>query len=368
MEQESAGGAAVEQESSGGAGEQQWSRRAPVEQESSSGAGERRWSRRAPVEQQESSGGAGERRWSSSGAGEQQWSRRAPVEVSGGGGKLQGRGEEECIMQFRSIILIRVVREKSGKIFGYGKVSEKSGNFVMNAHDTFLAVTKQLLRTLIFRLSVCHTFLTMFRSWFHPEIFRSYYHWQTWCPCKRSIVKVTEVMTPFNHFQTITQVWIHIWRWNEAWFCLEEVPYCFSRSSVNRVLHYGSSAHQIQPNLSFGQVEVTTWLSSFKYQYTRKFLYQPRKWLFGQPARKLSVDPWSNFKVTRLKKIVDFDPIWAFPDCNSSSNSPMAMKWCSKRCSTEEVHYCFSRSSIKFQGHVGQKNRQFLPELSVSGL
>ena len=37
-----------------------------------------------------------------------------------------------------------------------------------------------------------------------------------------------------------------------------------------------------------------TWLSSFKYKYTRKFLYQPRKWLFGQPARKLSVDP-SNY-------------------------------------------------------------------------
>ena len=125
VEQESSGGAAVEQESAGGAGERRWS---------SSGAGERRWS----------SGGAGERRWSSGGAGERRWSRRAAVEVSGGGGELRGRGEEECIMQFRSIILIRVVREKSGKIFEYGKVSEKSGNFVMNAHDTFLAATKQL--------------------------------------------------------------------------------------------------------------------------------------------------------------------------------------------------------------------------------
>ena len=37
--------------------------------------------------------------------------------------------------------------------------------------------------------------------------------------------------------------------------------------------------------------QLVTWLSSFKYQYQRKFLYQPRKWLFGQPARKLSVDP-----------------------------------------------------------------------------
>ena len=28
------------------------------------------------------------------------------------------------------------------------------------------------------------------------------------------------------------------------------------------------------------------------------------------------------------KKIVEFDPNWAFPDCNSSLNSPMATKWC----------------------------------------
>ena len=54
-----------------------------------------------------------------------------------------------------------------------------------------------------------------------------------------------------------------------AWCCLEEVPYCFSRSSV-------------------------------KFQ--------------GHTALK----------------IVEFDPDWAFPDCNSSLNSPMAKKWCTK--------------------------------------
>ena len=54
-----------------------------------------------------------------------------------------------------------------------------------------------------------------------------------------------------------------------AWCCIEEVPYCFSRSSV-------------------------------KFQ--------------GHPALK----------------IVQFDPDWAFPDCNSSLNPPMAMKCCTK--------------------------------------
>ena len=29
-------------------------------------------------------------------------------------------------------------------------------------------------------------------------------------------------------------------------------------------------------------------------------------------------------------KIVEFDLDWAFPDCNSSLNSPMATKWCTK--------------------------------------
>ena len=33
---------------------------------------------------------------------------------------------------------------------------------------------------------------------------------------QRSKVKVTEVMTPFSRFRTVTPVWIHIWRWNDA--------------------------------------------------------------------------------------------------------------------------------------------------------
>ena len=36
-------------------------------------------------------------------------------------------------------------------------------------------------------LSVCLShFFTMFLSSYHHEIFRSYYQWQKWCPCKRS--------------------------------------------------------------------------------------------------------------------------------------------------------------------------------------
>ena len=72
------------------------------------------------------------------------------------------------------------------------------------------------------RLSVClsvrHTFFTMFPSSYHHEIFRSYYHSQKWCPCKRSRskVKVTEVNTQLSRFRTLTPVWIHIWQWKHA--------------------------------------------------------------------------------------------------------------------------------------------------------
>ena len=120
----------------------------------------------------------------------------------------------------------------------------------------------------------------------------------------------------------------------------------------------------------------------------------------------------------RGKKIADFDPYWAFPDCNSRLNLPMATKWCTKLevgqercpivfkvihqisrphgteirrfwpelsvsglylqlvftggfqimhnawCSKEEEPYCFSRSSVKFQGYMGKKIDDLNPILS----
>ena len=71
---------------------------------------------------------------------------------------------------------------------------------------------------------------------------------------------------------------------HKAWSSIEEVPYCFSRSSVK---------------------------------------------LQGHTALK----------------IVEFDPNWAFPDCNSSLNSPMAMKCCTKLETAKE------RCPIVFQGY-----------------
>ena len=61
-------------------------------------------------------------------------------------------------------------------------------------------------------------------------------------------------------------------------------------------------------------------------------------------------------------KIAEFDPDWAFPDCNSSLNSPMATKWCTKlEVALKRCPILFSRSYVKFQGHTALKIVEFDP-------
>ena len=132
---------------------------------------------------------------------------------------------------------------------------------------------------------------------------------------------------------------------HKAWSNIEEVPYCFSRSSIK-------------------------------------------------------------FQGHKALKIVEFDPNWAFPDCNSSLNSPMAMKCCTKlETAKERCPIVFqghpsnfkvtryktspiltqlgrfrtigqsqlsnpsdlpcSRSSVKFQGHWGQKKSSILTQIGL---
>ena len=53
---------------------------------------------------------------------------------------------------------------------------------------------------------------------------------------------------------------------------------------------------------------------------------------------------YDKFQGHTALKIVEFDPNWAFPDCKSSLNSPMAMKCCTKLETAKE------RCPIVFQG------------------
>ena len=103
------------------------------------------------------------------------------------------------------------------------------------------------------RLSVRHTFLTRFLSTYHHEIFRSYYQWQKWRPCKRSRseVKVTEVTTQLNRFRTVTPVWIHIWWWNDAYslMMLRRGALLFLKVIRRISRSHGSKKRRIWPRL-----------------------------------------------------------------------------------------------------------------------
>ena len=69
----------------------------------------------------------------------------------------------------------------------------------------------------------------------------------------------------------LTPIWIHLWLWNDAWSLM-----LLSRDAL----------------------------------------------LFSMYSVK--------FQCHMANKTVDFDPNWAFTDCNSNLNSVMAMKWCAQ--------------------------------------
>ena len=88
---------------------------------------------------------------------------------------------------------------------------------------------------------------------------------------QRSKVKVTEVITPFSRFRTLLPVWIQIWWLNDA-----ESLMLLRRGAL----------------------------------------------LFFKVTREISRSHGSKNR--------RFNPNWAFPGYNSSMNSPMATKWCTK--------------------------------------
>ena len=150
---------------------------------------------------------------------------------------------------------------------------------------------------------------------------------------------------------------------HRAWSSNVEVPYYFSRSYVKLQGHTALKVVEFDPNWAFPDCNPSL-NSPMAMKCCTKLETAKERWPIvfrGHP---------SNFKVTRDKtspiltqigcfrtigrsqlsnpshlpcwrssvkfqghtalKIVEFDPDWAFPGCNSSLNSPMATKCCSK--------------------------------------
>ena len=112
--------------------------------------------------------------------------------------------------------------------------------------------------------------------------------------------------------------------WMKIWVSITISMKCVHRGRINNIVallqimawcSQGSTLRVVRSSNPTWFVLRTSWVDNlvvqFKYQYTRKFLYQPRKWLFGQPARKLSVDPWlTRWQASLLMHICITRPQW----------------------------------------------------------
>ena len=83
----------------------------------------------------------------------------------------------------------------------------------------------------------------------------------------------------------------------------------------------------------------------------------------------VSDSDWGDFRCRHAIDISSFEQNRAFPDCNSSLNLPIALKWCTK------LDVVWKRCSIVFLGHPlnfkvtwDKKTNEFWPELIISRL
>ena len=141
---------------------------------------------------------------------------------------------------------------------------------------------------------------------------------------------------------------------HKAWSSMEEVPYCFSRSYVKLQGHMAKKNRWFWPKLGVSGL----WL---QLEFTDGYEMMHRAWSSIVEVPYCFSGSYVKFQGHTALKIVEFDPNWAFPDCNSSLNSLMAMKCCTNLETAKEMPYCFPRSSIKFQGHTVQNITDFDP-------
>ena len=150
---------------------------------------------------------------------------------------------------------------------------------------------------------------------------------------------------------------------HRAWNSKGEMPYCFPRSSIKFQGHMALKIVQFDPNWAFPdcnfslnspmamkcctELETTKercpivfqgHSSNFKVTRDKTSLILSQIGHFRTIGRSQLSNP-SDLPCSRSsvkfqghtgQKIVDFDPNWAFPDYNFSLNSPMDLKWCTK--------------------------------------
>ena len=158
---------------------------------------------------------------------------------------------------------------------------------------------------------------------------------------------------------------------HKAWSRIEEVPCCFLRLSVKLQGHTAKQKSSILTQIGHFRTVTPVWIHQWLRNDAQSLKYHRRGALLFFKLEEVPYGfSWSYVKLQGHmgKKFVDFDLNYALPNCNSSLNSPMAMKW------SKKLAVALKRCLIVFQGHPSNfkvtwdKNRQFWLALSVSGL
>ena len=125
---------------------------------------------------------------------------------------------------------------------------------------------------------------------------------------------------------------------HRVWSSIEEATYCFLRSYVKLQGHTALKIVDFDPNLGVSGLYL-------QFGITDAYELMHKAWSSVEEVSYCFSRSSVKFQGHTALKIVEFDPNWAFPDCNSSLNSPMAMKCCTKLEISKE------RCLIVFQGH-----------------
>ena len=124
---------------------------------------------------------------------------------------------------------------------------------------------------------------------------------------------------------------------HKAWSSIGEVPYWFQGHPSNFKVTWDK------------KLPILTWIERFR--TVTPVWIPPWLWNDAQSLMKYRRDALffsrSSLKLQghTAKKIINFDPNWAFPDWNSSLYLPMAMKWCTN------IEAALERCPIDFQSH-----------------
>ena len=126
-------------------------------------------------------------------------------------------------------------------------------------------------------------------------------------------------------FRNVTPVWIHQWLRNAAQSLKSHRRGALLFLKVIRHISrsHGSKNCQIWPRLGVSGLQL-------QFEFTNGYEMMHKAWSSIEEVPYCFAMSSFKFQGHTALKIVEFDPNCGFPDCNSSFNSSMATKWCTK--------------------------------------